>query len=149
MATLNPFLNLQTKVKALLKVDDTLTKDQCEMFQWQLLAKVPGCDFSFIIGKGGVNTIFFTPASGKRDVVYPDEALELLASLCKQKVFCYAVYDKRKEVVGYFLNEADAKGADGAKYVRSVSFSGKSSLIWKREKNLFGKMEWVAKKASA
>lgn len=146
---LNPYANLVVKMRHLLKVDDPLTKDQCAMFQWQLLAKVPDCDFSFIVGKGGVNTIFYLSASDKRVVCYPDEALEILQNLSKRSVFCYAAYSKDKSHLGFFLYEEDALNCESARYVRSISHKGKATLIWKKRKNLFDKIVWEPKSNSS
>lgn len=143
--SLNPFKNTLAKVRVLLKEDDTLTKDQCSQFQWQLLSKVPGCDFNFTLGKGGINTIFYSASSKDRVVCYPDEALDLLTALCKRDVFCYEAYDKKKNLLAFFLQEEDALKCEGARYVKAVSFRGKSTLLWKKERNLFDKVLWQKK----
>lgn len=145
---MNPFKNTLAKVRVLLKEDDALTKDQCAQFQWQLLAKVPDCNFAFTIGKGGINTIFYMAATNDRVVCYPDEALEVLQELCKRNVFCYTVYAKDKSQIGHALFEDAAKNLEGARYIKSISFSGKATLVWKKEKNLFGKNVWVQKAQS-
>ena len=142
---MNPYKNTLAKARLLLKEDDALTKEQCSVFQWQLLAKISGCDFAFTIGKGGINTIFYSASSTDRATCYPDEALELLQALAKREVFCFEAYDSNKDLLSCFLQEEDALKCEKAKYVKAVSFNGKSKVVWKKEKNLFDKVKWVKK----
>ena len=138
---LNPYKNTLTKVKALLKEDDQLTKEQCELFQWQLLVKIPG-DFSFNVGKGGVNTIFYTASSEERAICYPEEMVTLLEKLAAGEVFCYQAYDKNKAPVGYSIDIASAKKFKGAKFVAAINFKGKRKMLEKKVVDLFGKKTW-------
>lgn len=137
---MNVFKNTVLKVRALLKEDDNLTKEQCELYQWQLLVKVR--DYTFSVGKGGVNTIFYSASSAERKVCYPDEILELLDNLAKSKVFVYVARDKNKEEVGYSISEEAAKAISGARFLTAISHSGKSKLLSKKVKNLYGKRSW-------
>jgi len=137
--TLNTFKNTIQKIRSLLKEDDNLTKEQCEMFQWQLLVKVQ--DYSFSVGKGGVNTIFYSASSLDRRVCYPDEILELLDSLAKSDVFVY-VATANNEELGYSVLLESAKAIPGAKSVVAVSHLGKRKRVAKKVKNMYGKRVW-------
>lgn len=139
---MNTYQNTINKVKLLLKEDDQLTKEQCEMYQWQLLAKVPGTDYTFVVGKGGVNTMFYSASSAERATCYPEDMLEILNELAKSKTFVYVALDKRKEEVGFSAFIDKAKKMDGAKYIVAVSFSGKKKTVMKKQKDLFGKKQW-------
>lgn len=137
---MNPYSNLLKKVKALLKEDDNLTKSQCEMFQWQQLIKIG--EFTFTVGKGGVNTIFYSKSSDERDVCYPEEIINLLDTLAKGKVFVYVALNKSKEVLGYSVMEDQAKNFKGAKYLAAVSFTGKQTVVKRKIVGLDGNKTW-------
>lgn len=140
---MNPYVNLLKKVKLLLKEDDQLTKAQCEMFQWQQLVKLPDTEYSFTVGKGGVNTIFYSLSSAERAVCYPEDILPVLETLAKGKVFVYAALDKTKEVVGYSVLLAEAKKIKGARYIAPVDFKGKvGKVVEKKIRDLQGNKIW-------
>lgn len=138
---MNPYKNTLQKVKVLLKEDDNLTKNQCEQCQWQLLVKVPG-DYSFTVGKGGVNTIFYSESSVSRSICYPDEMVSLLEKLSKGKVFVYVALDKKKKSLGYSISRKVAKKFKGACFIASVDFKGKTTLREQKEVDLYGKKSW-------
>ncbi len=140
---MNVYQNTLSKVKLLLKEDDNLTKEQCEMFQWQTLAKIPDTNYTFLVGKGGVNTIFYSASSQERATCYPEDMLDILSNLAKSKTFVYVALDKRKSEIGFSAFLDKAKKMEGAKYVLEVSFSGKKRTLMKKQKDLFGKKQWV------
>lgn len=137
---MNPYKNLLTKVKALLKEDDHLTKAQCEQMQWQLLVKI--ADYQFVIGKGGVNTIFYTASSEERAICYPDEAIALLEKLAKGEVFTYIAVDKNKEVIGNALTVESAQAMKNARTVFSINFKGRRTVVSRKVVDLFNKKVW-------
>ena len=138
---MNPYKNMLQKVKVLLKEDDNLTKTQCEQHQWQLLVKVPG-DYSFTVGKGGVNTIFYTSASDDRAVCYPDEMLVILERLAKGKTFVYLALDKKKRPLGYSIQRKTAKKFKRVAFLAAVDFKGKRVIKERKEVDLYGKKVW-------
>lgn len=138
---MNVYKNFLNKVKALLKEDDNLTKEQCETLQWQLLIKSPS-GRNFYVGKGGVNTIFYSASSKERRVCYPDEILEILERLSKSNVFVYTALDKKKKEIGYSYDPNIAKEFEGAFYVFACSFKDKRKPVFRRTKNLFTE-EWL------
>lgn len=138
---MNVYKNLLAKVKVLLKEDDQLTKVQCEMMQWQLLVKIKG-DFSFNVGKGGVNTIFYSSTSTERAVCYPDEMLTILEDMAKGEVFAYIALNRKKEQIGYSINRNLAKKIKGAAYLAEVNYNGKRSMLEHKVADLYGKRTW-------
>lgn len=139
---MNPYKNLLLKVRALLKEDDHLTKEQCEVHQWQLLAKLH--DYTFIVGKGGVNTIFFSASSEERSVCYPDEILDLLKKLSEGEVLAYVALDKKKEQLGYSVLLDQARAIKRARFLGVVNFKGKMTIIESKAADLHGKKTWYA-----
>ncbi len=139
---LNVYKNLYTKVKYLLHSERDLTVDEKKLFQWQLHASLGDAEPAFVIGKGGANTIFYSLSQGERKLCYPNDALDLLDNISKRKEFVYVALDKAKVKIGYFLLEAEALDCKNARYVASVSFKGKTTTLWKKQKDLFGKKQW-------
>lgn len=137
---MNHYANILKKMKALLKEDDDLTKEQCEVHQWQLLAKI--ANYTFVVGKGGVNTIFYTRSSVDRVVCYPDEMLEILEELSKSRIFTYVALDKKKKVLGNSIDPQLARGFKNARYLLSIDHKGRSKVIDKKTVDLFGKRSW-------
>lgn len=138
---MNPYKNILLKVRALLKADDDLTTAQCQLFQWQLMAKVG--DYTFTVGKGGINTIFYTASSASRAVCYPDEILTILEELARRpNVFVYAAFNKQKELLGYSIDKTLAKEFKGATSLRAVTFKAKHRTLEKRLRSVFGKVDW-------
>lgn len=140
MAALNPYRNLLQKVKAALKEDDNLTPNQCEIFQWQFLAKIG--EHTFTVGKGGINTIFFSLASNQREVCYPEDILTRLENLSRGDIFCYRVLDRKKNLLCYTVDKAFAKEVEGAAFVETVDFRGRKTPLAKKTDDLFGKKTW-------
>ena len=138
---MNAYKNLLNKVKVLLKEDDNLTKEQCEAFQWQLLIKSPK-GRTFTVGKGGVNTIFYSASSTERGVCYPDEILEILEPLTRSKVYMYLAMDKKKKELGYSYDPYIAKKFEGAHYVVACSFKDRKEIVLRKAKGLFDD-EWL------
>jgi len=139
---MNLYKNTLQKVRHLLKEDDNLTKEQCNKFQWQLLIKLDDTPYTFLVGKGGVITIFYSASSLERSVCYPEEILELLEKLSKTDVFIYSALDKNKKEIGFSYSKSLAKKLPKTKYVYSVDFKGKRKLILKKSTDLFGNKVW-------
>lgn len=137
---MNPYKNLYEKVKALLKIDDNLTKAEAEQQQWQLLVKV--ADFTFYVGKGGVTTMFFSQSSTSRATCYPEEMLPILKELSESKVFVYVAYDRKKKPVGYSYSIEIAQSLKGAKTIKAVNFKGKKKKVAIKEKDLHDNVVW-------
>ena len=146
---MNYYSNLLVKVKGDLKADDQLTKEQSTVFQWNHLLSVPGVDYHFVIGKGGVNTIYLLLDSlgteDSRKVCYAEDAIEILVKLSKLKHYCYVALDKKKDPVGFSVHKNRLKTVEKASYICTVSFSGKiSSPILKAQKALIGnEITWI------
>lgn len=133
---------LLAKVKALLSVESTHDKELRAAQQWQLFAKIDGVQF--IVGKGGVNTMFYSVGNNERVLCYPDELITFLESLCRTKYSLYAICSdagkvvrrgilsetealKKKPPVGYYIVAYE----NGKKVKLFVRQKGLSENIWK------------------
>lgn len=85
----NPYKNLLTKVRALLNADLRLNRAQIEQHQWMLMVKV--ADQQILIGKGGVNTMFYQFGSHKRKVCGPMDMIDLLKKLSRRRYQIFRV----------------------------------------------------------
>ena len=72
-----------------------LSADQRKTNEWQLLTKVNG--HPIIVGKGGVNTIFYKFGDRERRVCYPDQILDRLQELAAQRCDGYLVVDPKSD----------------------------------------------------
>lgn len=140
---MNPYKNTLQKVKALLKEDDHLTTGQCEVYQWQLLLKV--LDFTFFVGKGGINTIFYSLSSTERATCYPDELLTMLEKMAKSDVFVYVALNKKKKMLDYSVDRSFVENIKDAAFIATVSHKGKKKIVLRKTKDLLGKTSWQEK----
>jgi hypothetical protein len=126
-----------SKVKALLKVESPHSKDERSAQQWQLLFQIDGTQF--IVGKGGVNTTFYTVGDGERKLCYPDELLEFLESLVRKATPVFAIYSKTgKKLKSGILSENDALNEDATVGCYIVGMSnGKKKRLYVRKRGLF------------
>lgn len=142
---MNPYKNMLQKVKVLLKEDDNLTKKQCTQHQWQLLAKVSD-GYTFTVGKGGVNTIFYSASSEERLICYPEEMVALLEDLSKGKIFAYLALDKNKKPLVHSVHKKLAKRTKRAAFLAVIDFEGNYTIKERKEVDLYGKKVWQSLK---
>lgn len=146
---MNYYANLLVKVKGDLKADDQLTKEQSQAFQWNHLLSIPGHEYHFVIGKGGINTIYLALDTlnndDSRKVCYAEDAIEILTKLSKLKHYCYVALDAKKNYLAYSVHKNRLKSVRGAVSICTVSFDGKvSAPVLKAQKALLGKdITWI------
>lgn len=145
---MNPYKHLLTKMKYLVNEDRKVPDELKSNFQWSLVfTKDP---VKFVIGKGGVNTIFYLIGE-TREVCYPEDALKLLEKKSLDKYIAYAVYSKEKVLIqGPLLFKEDALLVVPKKgqFLVGVKSNGKLTPLCKAHVNLFNKVSWssVAKR---
>lgn len=83
----NPYKQLKDKLIACLKVEAKLDADERENNQFSFLVKLGTTQVTVV--KGGVNTIGVTVGAGERQVLFPDDAIELLDGLAKRPYWYY------------------------------------------------------------
>ncbi len=88
----NLFKHMRTKVKLLLNAEMKMTADERKAQQWQLLFTIRGTQY--VVGKGGVNTMFYVVGDKERVLCYPDELLAAIDFWDKKKYSEYAIYSK-------------------------------------------------------
>ncbi len=127
---INPYQHLARKVRDLLMAEAKLSVEERKANQWQLLFKF--ADTQITIGKGDVNTIFFQfGENGSRKVCYPDDILDRLDRMGKQRYWRYVVRDKNNEAVKYYWLESLAlKSEPGIKYkINGINGAGETTVM--------------------
>ena len=131
------------KVRYLLKVESDHDVETRKQQQWQLLFTVED-GVQYIIGKGGVNTMFYQVGEQERVLCYPEELMNFLEELVKAKYTSYAVHhepsDRRSSGI-ISLALALKKKAPVGSYILGFS-DGAEVKLYKRKKTLF-KEDWV------
>lgn len=101
------YRSMLSKVRALLKIELPHNAEDRKLQQWQLLFTIDG--IQYVVGKGGVNTMFYQIGIANRKLCYPEELLQLLESFTRRKVSSYAICDpKGKVVLSGLMSEEDA-----------------------------------------
>jgi len=91
----NPFKVLHDQVKGALLKEASLTPEERKIFQWQFLATVAGV--TYLVGKGGANTMFYRLNDEEMQYKYPDEMLEIVKSWLGEKYSSYSLYKGKKK----------------------------------------------------
>ena len=131
------YRSMLAKVKALLKVESSHNAKEREAQQWQLFFNIDG--IQFIIGKGGVNTTFYTVGKGERKLCYPDELIKFLEELVKKKYSSYSICGASGEVIrSGIMSEDDAlrKKAPIGSFIVAHG-DGKRFRLYERQPGLF------------
>ena len=134
---MNPYAHLYKKVKSLLQHEANLTPADKQMNEWVVTLQMAP-DLKLLVGKGGVNTIFYKFGTGERKLCYPDEILEKLDRLARKKFWFYTADGTP------FLTLNGALASPPSGYVIGVSDKPKklykatpslSGIIWKSYEN--------------
>lgn len=138
------FKAMRAKTLALLKVEAKMSQSERQCQQWQLLFQIGKSNY--IIGKGGINTMFWMKDGSERELLLPQDMLNLIDTwidaVDKKR---YSVVDRNGEVLQRDLSQVEqAKsvkvGTGGYIYQHQ---DGKKRKIFKRVQGLMGK-EWRA-----
>jgi len=134
--TYNPYRNLLAKVRYLLHTDAKMTEAQLTDHQWMLMAKVAGSQV--LVGKGGVNTMFYQFGDRKRKVCGPMELVELLKRLSRRRYVAYRVNDTLA------WSEKTALAADPKPKTKIIGIraDGKEVVVYTATKTLQG-YQWA------
>jgi hypothetical protein len=132
--------SLRAKVVALLRIESKMGLAERGAQQWQLLVQLNG-DECYVVGKGGVNTMFYTVNGGERKLCYPDEMLALIDCwVAASMVPAYAVTNLKGGIAKRCTSRKSAlefRAKLGYHIVKIVG--GKQTRIYVRRASLFGK----------
>jgi hypothetical protein len=76
VSTKNQFEQLYRSVAGLLKEQDTLSLKERECSQFTLLTTIGG--IKYLVGKGGISTMFYCVGDSERKVCYEEEMLKVI-----------------------------------------------------------------------
>lgn len=136
------YRSMLSKVRALLKIEASHSKEDRASQQWQLLFDIDNTQF--MVGKGGVNTTFYKVGDTQRILCYPNELLEFLESLTRRKYATFAICNKGGRIVkSGLLSEkaALAKNAPVGFYIVAME-NGRKVRLFVRKSGVFGDNLW-------
>ena len=137
------FKIMEYKVLTLIKAEAKMNQKERGCQQWQLFFQIKGFG-DYLVGKGGINTMFYTVNGGERVLCYPNDMLELIAKWAQEasvtrfvilnpegkEVRTYPKLEEAKEFkakAGYFI----AKIAEGKRTKLFVRKAGLVNKTWK------------------
>lgn len=137
---MNPYRHLLTKVRSLINAELPLNEDERRANQWVLYVSVYGD--SIIVGKGDVNTIFYQfGKTGKRQVCYPMDIVELLKERSAERYFAYVVKSaSAEERLVWTLKRALTAPPDAYNEIHGVGENDELSLLYTARKSLTGRV---------
>lgn len=130
---------MRRKVKTLMDIELDQSKEMRECQQWQLLFQIPSMG-QVVVGKGGINTMFYIVAQEERVLCLPDKMLEQIDIwIALASATTYTILNKNKKTVKRNLSKAEAKVFDAKPgYLLAEVKDGKRKVIMKRVKGLMG-----------
>lgn len=137
------FKAMRSKVFSLLKAEEKLSVNERKNQQWQLLFQITGFG-DYVVGKGGVNTMFYTVNDGERKLCLPEEMLAIIDNWCQNSsTKSYAIMsDTGKIVKSGLASKQDALERNSKPNYFIVSVDGeKITKLYVRTKGLF-KTTW-------
>lgn len=136
--SVNPFTHLRSQVRACLEKEAKLPPDERRKHQWQFLTTVAG--MTYIVGKGGANTMFYMIGTeGERKLCHPEEMLQIISKWGGAKYAMYAVCKTPKHFThGPFpeLNQALNVDADPGSYLVGLTVEGKVIRLYQMKQGL-------------
>ena len=143
---MNPFKILHDQVKGALTKEASLTPEERKLFQWQFLVTVAGV--TYLVGKGGANTMFYRINDGSMEYKYPDEMLEIVKSWSGEKYSSYALYKGKKKGKNTYATLDDVRGKVPKEYKSNLYIvgetkEGKKTRLFKLHDTLEG-LKWIA-----
>lgn len=135
---------LNRQFRALMNIEQTLSPAQRKLNQFQLLA-TEGL-ITYIVGKGGANTIFYSVNQGERKLCYPDEMLAILKEWTST-VTC-AVFRNDKRISKPTTDVKRILAVTNAKYLRCTinELSGdgsKGRTLYTCKSTLMEPVKWI------
>lgn len=100
---------MKAKVMALLKEEARLSAKERQSQQWQLLLQIENVG-QFIVGKGGINTMFYIVNNGERKLCLPADMVNKIDKwIVKLSVKSYSIYLDGKKIKSGLSTIEEAK----------------------------------------
>tara|TARA_B100000700_G_scaffold88627_1_gene99995 strand:- start:112373 stop:112825 length:453 start_codon:yes stop_codon:yes gene_type:complete len=142
---MNPFTHLRAQVKANLEREAKLSPAERRQHQWQFFTTVG--EVTYIVGKGGANTMFYMVGqNGERHMCSPKDMLDIISSWGQSRFAVYAVCKKPSKFShGPFQSEEEAlavKDAPKGSYIVGITPENKVIRLHKLKSGLMDD-KWV------
>lgn len=132
------FKVMRQKVVGLVRVEAKLSIKERECQQWQLLFDIKGWG-SYIVGKAGANTMFWSKNDSERVLCYPEEMVAQIdkwIEASSKPQYAIVVDKKRVATVNSSAEALKHKAPIGA-YIFKID-NGIKTKIFKRTQSLMG-----------
>lgn len=146
-APFNPYRHLASCVRAFLRVEITLGAE--DRSRSSAFFRVDFADTYMVVGKGGVNTLFWQFGEGKRKIGYPNDLLALLDKLSRQSHVMYLVdipylNEPPRRVVTHkaALHLPPSRNST----IKGVNVDGSTELLYEARLNVSGRLTWMRQK---
>lgn len=142
---MNPFKILHDQVKGALTKEASLSPEERKLFQWQFLVTV--ANLTYLVGKGGANTMFYRINDGEMKYEYPDKMLDIVKSWSGEKYSAFALYKGKKKGKKTYATLEEAKGKLPKDFVNNLYIvgetkEGKKTRLFKLHDTLSG-VKWI------
>jgi len=140
------------QVKTLLERESVLEPEQRSQFQWQMLFTNTETDTTYLVGKGGSHTCFWSinpqlNTDAERHTCNPQEMLDIISSWGKAKYDFYGMGFNAKK----FRRFQDLESAKSYKpkkknpkyRIFGVTKKGEVDILFKPEFTLTGSLIWI------
>ena len=130
-------------LRAQLRLEATLDPADLPATMWQAMVEFSGT--SVTIGRGGVNTCFYTFGKGERKVDYPAKLISLLDRLAKQPYPFYHIVDSETKAL-YRLFSLERAKAVAPKYgwkIVGVDADSSKHPAFMGRRDLQGEYTWI------
>lgn len=88
---MNHITHLRKQVKTAILAESKMTPEERRMHQWQFLCTIG--DITYLVGKGGANTMFYRIGDGELFHEYPEALLEKMKLWGLEKYVHYSIVD--------------------------------------------------------
>lgn len=133
------FKVMRQKVVGLIRVEGKLTVKERECQQWQLLFDIKGWG-SYIVGKAGANTMFWSRNESERVLCYPEDMVATIdqwIEASNKPQFIVVSPLKKRIALTNTLEEARKHKAPVDSYIYRFA-DGKKTKLFKRTQSLMG-----------
>jgi hypothetical protein len=143
---MNPLTLMKANIVTCLQREAKLSPEDRKQMQWQFLTTIG--DLTYIVGKGGANTMFYMVGDAPRVICTPKEMVGVMDAWIGSKFSHYVICDSKKKVFSKPTSDVNRilKKADPVKYasnfIAGVTNDGKLIRLYEAKKGLT-KASWV------
>jgi hypothetical protein len=130
-------------LRAQLRVEAVLPPEQRARTGWTVMVEFAGT--RVVIGRGGVNTCFFTFGDGERRIDYPAKLLRALDLYARQSYPLYRIRDRNDRVMRQMFSSAKIREVSPEKgwVIHGVDADDQEQTLYVARVNVRGELDWI------